>query len=197
MDGVDDLHLTSFEAGEGECSLEVVYRASTDQLKRLVLYYLSRFTYAAHSAVWLPALIYVLNSLIRDARLAPKQSQTPEWNLYFRACMRGLCKQLPFYPRTDKIIHGILSMAVRDGVMTGGEAAKTLEDMRRESGTEGQDAVYGDPSPAGSGGEASFIVDLDLATRDAAAATASALVDDFDNLSMLANVASMVVNGQS
>jgi hypothetical protein len=177
--------LTSFEAGENRGSAGVVYRASVDQLKRLVLYYLSRFTVAAHSALWLPALLYVLNSLIRDARLSSDLNQTREWNLYFRACMLGLSKQLPFYPVTDKIIRGILSMAVRDGVTTGPEVAKTLEDMRRETGMEGREELFSDPMTINDG-ETSFIVDLDLATKNAAAATADVLGYNFANLSMLA-----------
>jgi len=196
LDKSGDLSLTSFEAGQDRNSVGIVYRASVDQLKRLVLYYLSRFTTATHSALWLPALIYVLNSLIRDARLSSEQQRTREWSLYFRACMLGLCKQLPFYPMTDKIIRGILSMAVRDGIMTGPEAAKAVEDMRRESGTEGRKELFGD-FLTNNEGEASFIVDLDLATKNAAAATADVLVDEFDNLSMLANVASMVIDGNS
>ncbi|KAK3937278.1 hypothetical protein QBC46DRAFT_393019 [Diplogelasinospora grovesii] len=48
-----------------------------------------------------------------------------------------------------------------------------------------------------SDGEASsFIVDLDLAMKSAAAATADGLVDNSDNLSMLANVASMAIDGE-
>lgn len=195
LDKAGDLSLTSFEAGEDRGAVRSVYRASVDQLKRLVLYYLSRFNLAARSALWLPALIYVLNSLIRDARLSPAPNRTREWNFYFRACMLGLAKQLPFYPMTDKIIRGILSMAVRDGVMTGTEANKTLEDMRREAGTDREDQLG--EMITSSGLDGSFIVDLDLATSNAAAATADVLVDNFDNLSMLANVASMVIDGNT
>jgi hypothetical protein len=185
--------LASFEGGGNRGSAGVVYRASVDQLKRLVLYYLSRFTVAAHSALWLPALLYVLNSLIRDARLSSDLNQTRQWNLYFRACMLGLSKQLPFYPVTDKIIRGILSMAVRDGIMTAPEVAKTVEDMRRETGTEGREELFSDLMDNGEA--SSFIVDLDLATKNVATAAADVLVDNFDNLSMLANVASMVIDG--
>lgn len=109
--------------------------------------------------------------------------------------MFGLSKQLPCFHITDKIVRGILSMAVRDRVMDRDEAIRELDEMRRKAGTEGQ----GDDSVdiSANGGKGSFIVDLDLAARNPPAATVDALVDQFDNLAMLADVTSLVIDGES
>ncbi|KAB5531442.1 hypothetical protein GE09DRAFT_1252159 [Coniochaeta sp. 2T2.1] len=192
LDKAAALPLKSFEAGHDPGSVGIVYKASVDQLKRLVLFYLSKYTVATHSALWRPALIHVLNSLIRDARLSPEPKDTREWSFYFRTCMMGLSKQLPCFPVTDRVIQGILSMAVRDGIMSRGDASTMLEDLRREAGTEGRQ-----DNATGSTSHNSFIVDLDLATSNPSVATVDVLMDEFNNLNMLADVASMVMDGEA
>jgi len=197
LDKSTNLPLVSFEAGQHQHQgdVDVVYRASVNQLKRLVLFYLAKFDAAAHSALWQPALIYVLNALIRDARLSSDWTRTREWEFYFRACMLGLSKQLPCFHITDKIVQGILSMAVRDEVMSRAEAKKMLNEVRRSTGAaDGQAEVSGEMDVHD--GQGSFIVDLDLAARNPPAATVDVLVDQFDSLAMLAEVATMVIDGE-
>lgn len=196
LDKSQNLPLVSFEAGhhQHQGDVDVVYRASVNQLKRLVLFYLAKFDAAAHSVIWQPALIYVLNALIREARLSPEWTRTREWTFYFRACMLGFSKQLPCFHITDKIVQGILSMAVRDEVMSRAEARNMLTEVRRSTGTDDQAEVSGET--AAQYGKGSFIVDLDLAARDPPAATVDVLVDQFASLAMLAEVASMVIDGE-
>ena len=189
LDRAAPLPLESFETGNNPGAVGMIYKASVDQLKRLVLFYLSKYTVATHSALWRPALIHLLNSLIRDARLSPEPKDTREWSFYFRTCMMGLSRQLPCFPVTDNVIQGILSMAVRDGVMSKDEASNLLEDMRREAGTEGRAG-----NATGGIGHNSFIVDLDLATTNPSVATVDALVGEFSNLAVLADAASMVID---
>ncbi|KAB5581235.1 hypothetical protein GE09DRAFT_949153 [Coniochaeta sp. 2T2.1] len=185
LDRASALPLTTFEADKDNGAVGIVYNASVNQLKRLVLLYLSKFGHGATSALWRPALIYVLNSLIRDARLSSERKRTSEWDFYFKTCMLGLAKQLPCFPITDRVIQGILSMAVRDGIMSTSEASKMLEDMRREAGTEGWPSYTGVSSSC-----TSFIVDLDLATKHPSKATVDVLVNELDRLAMLADAAS-------
>lgn len=181
LDKTTNPPLVSFEACHHKGDADVVYRASVDQLKRLVLFYLVKFDSTTHSALWRPALIYALNALIRDARLSPKRTRSREWMFYFRVCMFGLSKQLPCYHITDKVVRGIFSMAVRDQVVSRTEATKMLNEMRREAGTKDQaevdDMITND-------GKGSFIIDLDLALLDPPAAIVDVLVDQFDNLAM-------------
>lgn len=195
LDESANVPLVSFEAAQyqQQGDIDVVYRASVNQLKRLVVFYLAKFDVAAHSALWRPALIYVLNALIRDARLSPDLARTAEWLFYFRACMLGLSKQLSSFHITDKIVQGILSMAVRDEVLSRADARKTLDEVRRPNGPDGPTPVSSDEMDVRDE-TGSFIVDLDLAVKDPSAATVDALVDQFDSLSMLAEVASMVID---
>lgn len=191
LDQSTHLPLVSFEAGQHrhQGDVDVIYRASVNQLKRLVLFYIAKFDAAAHSALWRPALIYALNALIRDARLSSERNQTSEWNFYFRACMLGFSKQLPYFPITDKIVRGILSMAVRDAVMSRAESSNLLEEVRRSTVVDSEAEITSEMDARY--GKGSFIVDLDLAAKNPPAATVDVLADQCGSLDMLADVALM------
>jgi hypothetical protein len=108
--------------------------------------------------------------------------------------MFGLSKQLPCFPITDKIVQGILSMAVRDKVIDRAEAGKMLDEVRQSTGGNGQAEVSGKMDARD--GTGSFIIDLHLAIKNKQAATLDVLVDQNNSLAMLAEVAAMVIDGE-
>jgi hypothetical protein len=188
---VPPLQLLSFESGNGKAGVHTVYKASIEQLKRIVLCYLQKCNAAPLSTLSQRALLYVLNSLITEAKESADLKRTAEWAFYFRACLHGLSKQLPCFPAVERITQGILSMSVRDRIMSASEASKILEDMRREAGITEQPDISEYTKVKAS--EGTVVVDLDLATVDLSAATVDVLADQFDKLMMYAGLPSMVV----
>lgn len=156
----EPLKLASFEASQDDGDVDAVFNASLDQIKRLVLFYLTKFKAAAYCVLWVSAPLYLLNALIREAKTDSKSKQSGEWHFYFRLCMVGFSRLLRSFEISEELLKGVLCMAVRDGALEQSEATKMFDGMLRE--TFGDDYYEGANDGKGHGGR-SLIVDLDLA----------------------------------
>lgn len=149
-------------------SPEVIYAASTEQLKRLVVIYRLNYKPSTYSMVWHTALLYLANAMLQN-------TEQKDWFLYFLLCLYGyesLCKS---FRVTEAIGKGLLSMALRNGSLSGDHARRIMAEFQeRKLWTHLKEEIC-----------ALCMVDLDLAMSDPPAATVETIAGDFDDNAMI------------
>jgi hypothetical protein len=183
--------LSSFEASEGKGDMDAVYRASVDQLKRLVLIYLTKFEASSYCFLFQTSLLYLFNALVREVKMhGTKPQEDDEWKFYLRLCMEGMSRLFRSFDVIELLLKGMLCLGVRAKALDLQTASSIFDDMRhqetpRERNTTKEKRhkaqAFADNQDLRGG---SFIVDLDLATVDPDAATLNALTAQFDDLTM-------------
>ncbi|TDZ33321.1 Nitrogen assimilation transcription factor nit-4 [Colletotrichum spinosum] len=155
-----------------QASPEAVCLASTTQLKRIAIMYFQTCTSASHSFGWNTALLYIANAALREP---PHAVDIAERRADFRTCILGYQKLQRCYRLAQGIVKGLLSMALREGVVASSEARAIMRDSDEK----------GRHHPAADAIQAPFVVDLDLAMTDPAAALVDRLAGEFDELAIL------------
>ncbi|TDZ59676.1 Nitrogen assimilation transcription factor nit-4 [Colletotrichum trifolii] len=155
-----------------QASPEAVCLASTTQLKRIAIMYFQMCTSASHSFGWNTALLYIANAALREP---PYAVDIAERRADFRTCILGYQKLQRCYRLAQGIVKGLLSMALREGVVASSEARAIMRDSDEK----------GRHHPAADAIQAPFVVDLDLAMTDPAAALVDRLAGEFDELAIL------------
>ncbi|KAI9148682.1 Nitrogen assimilation transcription factor nit-4 [Paramyrothecium foliicola] len=149
-------------------SPEVISAASINQLKRLIVIYRFNYKPSTYSMVWHTALLYLANAMLRN-------THQKDWFLYFILCLYGyesLCKS---FRVTEAIGKGLLSMAMRNGSLSGEHARRIMAEFQeRKLWNHLKEEI-----------RATCMVDLDLAMSDPTAATAEILAGDFDDNAMI------------
>lgn len=183
--------LSSFEASQGKGDIDAVYRASVDQLKRLVLIYLTKFEASSYCFLFQTSLLYLFNALVRDVKMyGTKAQEDVEWKFYLRLCMEGMSRLFRSFDVIELLLKGMLCLAVTAKALDLETAGNIFDNMRHQETPEERNTskeerhkvkAFPDDQDARGG---SFIVDLDLATVDPDAATLGALTAQFDDLTM-------------
>jgi len=125
---------------------EAVYVASVNQLKRLILVYMTNFATPSYTFLWHTALLYVANATLRDA---PNRG----WREWFQICLAGYENLSASFRVAGTIAQGLLAMAVRNRAMGSAEAGQMAKQLKAKT------AAFG----KGEDGRGSLILDLDLA----------------------------------
>ncbi|KAH6683726.1 hypothetical protein F5X68DRAFT_171961 [Plectosphaerella plurivora] len=149
-----------------QSSPDAAYKASVDQLKRLIIIYRSNYTSSAYTMLWHTALIYVANAVLQD-------KQDPEWRFYFLLCIYGYESLRRSYRLAEAIGRGLLSMTLRNGDISSREARQILQHLQER----GLSGASGDI-------RATFMVDLDLAMTDPDEAKVESLAHRFEEMAL-------------
>jgi hypothetical protein len=183
--------LSSFEASEGKGDIDAVYRASVNQLKRLVLVYLTKFEASSYCFQFQASLLYLFNALVREVKMhGTKTQEDDEWKFYLRLCMEGMSRLFRSFDVIELLLKGMLCFAIRAKALDLQTAGNIFDDMRQQETPEEQNATKEERHKAKTFSDnqdvrgGSFIVDLDLAMVDPDAATLGALTAQFDDLTM-------------
>ncbi|OJJ51804.1 hypothetical protein ASPZODRAFT_22227 [Penicilliopsis zonata CBS 506.65] len=160
-------HLKLGEFQSSRTRPEDIFTASIKQLQRLVYVYRSSYDSANTSILWHTAMLYVANDILKDA-------SNPESRFYFLLCLRGYQRLMRCFRIAGSIARSILTIAVRNGIITLADAQTIRQDLERDVDTLFQ------PSEICS----RYIIDLDLALTDPELATMQRLVNDFDAISL-------------
>lgn len=150
-----------------------VYTSSVNQLKRLVLVYRVRFPSASYTFLWHTALLYVANAMLG----AHHVGRDPDARAWLRLCLSGYKKLFGSFRVVENIVLGLLSMALRDGIISLPEARDVLTQLRSR-------ATAARKRPANSSAKATFMVDLNLSMVDPLAAKVDRVAKIFDQLSL-------------
>lgn len=151
-----------------------VYDASINQLKRLLLLFRISFQTASLSILSQTVLIYVGHAVVQDAQ----SSEQLERRLYIRLCLAALEDLYGSYRESWSVTRGLLSMALKRGIIAPEEAGR----IRQEMTELGQHHSTPDDVDTRS------ILDLDLATVDTSAAQVSTVAAQFEDLLLEAKV---------
>ncbi|CAI0642728.1 unnamed protein product [Colletotrichum noveboracense] len=154
-----------------QASPEVVCSASATQLRRIATTYLQTCASASHSFLWHTALLYVANAAIRE----PTQAfDVSERRSDFRTCILGYQKLQRCFRLSQVIVRGLLSMVLREGLITSAEARAIIRDSE-EKGKHHPEAEMVAP----------FVLDLDLCMMDRTAALVDRLAAEFEEIAIL------------
>lgn len=116
--------------------------------------------------LWHTALIYVANAVLQDTR-------DSEWRSYFLLCIYGYENLRQSYRVAEAIGRGLLSMTLRNGDLTPGEARQILRQLQER----GLSGISGDL-------RATFMVDLNLAMTDPDKAKVESLAHNFEDMAL-------------
>ncbi|KAI0417055.1 hypothetical protein F5X98DRAFT_342024 [Xylaria grammica] len=146
---------------------DAVYAASVNQLKQLVVEYRSRHAVSTYSILWHNGLIYLANAMLRCT--------DPEWHLYLLLCIYGYERLNRTYRISEVITQGLLTMTMRDTNMTGSEAYKIMEELKKRGLLDVNEGLEDKI-------RATFMVDLNLALTNPEAAKAENMANEFTDL---------------
>ncbi|GKT92707.1 C6 transcription factor [Colletotrichum tofieldiae] len=154
-----------------QASPEAICLASATQLGGIVATYLQRYSSASQSFLWITALLYFANAVIRELGRAADIS---EKLADLRTCIFGYQRLQRSFRLSYGIIRSLLSMALREGAVGSLEARAIMNDTdERAKHHRGYDEV-----------RAPFVVDLDLGTLDPVAAHVDRLAAEFEELAI-------------
>jgi hypothetical protein len=168
-----------------DSSPHAVYSASVTQLKRLLLVYRKSFPAATYSVLWHTAALYVANVMIHEAKVKPTTVMGQDWKFYLRLCLTSYIDLYAPYPIVGIVARGLLCMAMRDGVMTVSDVLGFTRQL--ETNSRNHDIPVEDM-------KASFIVDLNLAVTNPAAARAEMLAEKFTELALLSRFTNNMID---
>jgi hypothetical protein len=160
--------LKTFSADDS--SAYTAYKASVNQLKRLIVDYRTNYETSVYSILWHTGLLYLANAVLQD-------TEDPEWRLYFLLCIYGYENLRRPYRVSEIIGRGLLSMTLRDTNMSGEDARKTLADLEEH----GLDHVK---KSVEENVRATFMVDLHLAMTDPEKAKVENMANEFETLAI-------------
>ncbi|CRK30638.1 hypothetical protein BN1723_014401 [Verticillium longisporum] len=156
--------LTTFSSRRS--SAEAAFKASVNQLKRLIVVYRSEYQSSAYTILWHTALIYVANAVLKD-------KGDPEWRFYFLHCVYGYESLRKSYRLAEAIGRALLAMTLRNGDITGLEARTILQQLKQR----GLDHPSGDI-------RATFMGDLELAMTNPGEAKVETLAGQFEDVAL-------------
>jgi len=143
------------------------YTSSTTRLKRLIANYRLKYSSSSFTILWHTALIYTANAIL-------DHTEDKRWYSYFLLCLYGYRDLSRSWRVTRSISKGLLSMALRQGDMTGDTARNLLRDLDTR-----------DPDEVSESIRATFMLDLELASNEPERATVERLAADFEGNAMM------------
>ncbi|KAF6822125.1 Activator of stress genes 3 [Colletotrichum musicola] len=155
-----------------QASPEAVCSASITQLRRIAITYLQTCSSASYCFSWQTALLYVANAALHKP---PHVLELSERRSYFRTCILGYQKLQRCFRLPQGVIRGLLTMALREELITWAEARAMIRDSEEK----------GKHHQASEQVLAPFVVDLDLAMVNPEAALVDRLAAEFDELAIL------------
>ncbi|KAH7029651.1 uncharacterized protein B0I36DRAFT_364163 [Microdochium trichocladiopsis] len=139
--------LTTFAAEDNHAIY--AYKASANQLKRLIMEYRGRHEASTYSILWHTGLLYLVNAMLEKPR-------DPDWHLYFLLCIHDYEILRRPYPISEAISKSLLEITLRKTGMPAEKARRILQCIER-SGLERVDDKIRAP----------FVGDLEMALKDA------------------------------
>lgn len=186
--------------------------ASTNQLKHHILTIRSQHSSATTSFLWHNALLYVANSCLSfgslkasDERIdsqgleASGLAEDPHRRLWYMACIDGYRALAPQFQIVNGIVQGLLSMGIRDGLLSRAEGKAIMNGMRADkecsSRFDGQHSgrqpldeytwgIHSTIYPESPRARNSFVVDLNMSAVNTHAALLQALVQSLDEMTV-------------
>lgn len=145
---------------------DTAYKASVDQLKRLVIVYRNTYASSTYTMLWHTALIHVANAILDD-------TTDPAWRFYLSFCMQCYVTLQQPYRFTEAIGRSLLSMTLQKGHLSPTEARQMMKQFEQDLSSRPPDDI-----------RATFMADLNLAMTDPEKASVESLADRFEDIAL-------------
>ncbi|KIL91963.1 nitrogen assimilation transcription factor nit-4 [Fusarium avenaceum] len=147
-------------------SPDAAYKASVNQLKRLVVVYRESHTCSSYTMLWHTALIHIANAILGDAK-------DPAWRFYLFFCVQTYGELRRSFIFAETIGRSILSMALEQGDLSADEARKLMEQYEENRLSNPAEDI-----------RATFMADLNLAMTDPGTASVESLSGRFEDIAL-------------
>ncbi|KAK1974272.1 hypothetical protein LZ30DRAFT_740954 [Colletotrichum cereale] len=164
QNGAPRQRLLAFKSEES--TPDAVSTASINQLKRIVISYRQNYSESEYCLFWHPALLYVANAMLSEAR---EPQHNTERNFFFRLCVACYQTLYTGFRLAKALTLSLLAMALEKGVVDHRQARAIQRDLERRR----KHSKISDQVPV------ALMVDLNLAVTNPSAAQAENLVRKF------------------
>ncbi|KAM5381974.1 hypothetical protein ACJZ2D_002762 [Fusarium nematophilum] len=147
-------------------SPDAAYKASVNQLKRLIIVYRKRYASSTYTMLWHTALIHVANAILGDTK-------DPAWRFYLLFCIQCYGHLRQSYRFAEAIGRSLLSMTLQRGALSPSEARRMMEQFEENRQSSPSDDI-----------RATFMADLNLAMTDPKEASVERLALRFEDIAL-------------
>ncbi|KAF5601626.1 nitrogen assimilation transcription factor nit-4 [Fusarium pseudocircinatum] len=147
-------------------SPDAAYKASVNQLKRLVVVYREKYACSSYTMLWHTALIHIANAILGDTK-------DPAWRYYLFFCVESYGELRRAFRFAETIGRSILSMALQQGDLSADEARRLMVQFEENRLTSPSEDI-----------RATFMADLNLAMTDPEEASVESLSDRFEDIAL-------------
>ncbi|RKK65578.1 hypothetical protein BFJ69_g16156 [Fusarium oxysporum] len=147
-------------------SPDTAYKASVNQLKRLIIVYRKNYTAPSYTMLWHTALIRVANAILTDAK-------DPEWHFYLSfwiQCYENLRRSYHF---AEAIGRSLLSMTLQRRDLSVDEARHMMQQFEENRLNSSSEDI-----------RATFMAELNLSMMDPEEATVESLANKFEDIAL-------------
>ncbi|KAH7247419.1 uncharacterized protein BKA55DRAFT_739434 [Fusarium redolens] len=147
-------------------SPDAAYKASVNQLKRLIVVYRKNYMSSTYTMLWHTGLIHVANANLGDTK-------DPAWRFYLFFCIQCYGRLRQAYRFAEAIGRSLLSMALQQGDLPASEARHIMEQYE-------ENRLINPPYDI----RATFMADLNLAMTNPSEASVESLADRFEDIAI-------------
>ncbi|KAM6529156.1 hypothetical protein FALCPG4_007302 [Fusarium falciforme] len=147
-------------------SPDVVYKASVNQLKRLVVVYRNNYATSTYTMLWHTALIHVANAILDDTK-------DSSWRFYLPFCIQCYGSLRQSYRFAEAIGRSLLSMTMQKGDLSASEARRMMQQFEGNELSQPSEDI-----------RATFMADLNLAMTDPKEASVESLAYRFEDIAL-------------
>ncbi|KAI3572557.1 hypothetical protein IWW34DRAFT_637377 [Fusarium oxysporum f. sp. albedinis] len=147
-------------------SPDVAYKASVNQLKRLIIVYRKNYAAPIYTMLWHTALIRVANAVLSDAK-------DSEWHFYLSFCIQCYGSLRRSYRFAEAIGRSLLSMTLQRRDLSVGEARHMLQQFEENRLNSSSEDI-----------RATFMADLNLSMTHPEEASVESLANKFEDIAL-------------
>ncbi|KAJ3453967.1 hypothetical protein MRS44_018599 [Fusarium solani] len=147
-------------------SPDAAYKASVNQLKRLIVVYRKNYASSTYTMLWHTALIHVANALLDDTK-------DSAWRFYLLFCIQCYGSLRHSYRFAEAIGRSLLSMTLQKGDLSASDARKLMQQFEESWLINPSEDI-----------RATFMADLNLAMTDPGEASVESLAQRFEDIAL-------------
>ncbi|EGU71754.1 hypothetical protein FOXB_17737 [Fusarium oxysporum f. sp. conglutinans Fo5176] len=147
-------------------SPDAAYKASVNQLKRLIIVYRKNYAAPSYTMLWHTALIRVANAILTDTK-------DPEWHFYLSFCIQCYENLRRSYRFAEAIGRSLLSMTLQRRDLSVDEARHMMQQFEENRLNSSSEDI-----------RATFMADLNLSMMDPEEASVESLANKFEDIAL-------------
>lgn len=147
-------------------SPDAAYKASVNQIKRLIIMYRKNYAAPGYTMLWHTALIRIANAILSD-------TEDPEWYFYLSFCIQCYGSLRRSYRFAEAIGRSLLSMTLQRRDLPVGKARHMMQQFEEHNLNSSSEDI-----------RATFMADLNLSMIDPEEASVESLASKFEDIAL-------------